>query len=308
MNKKTWLILGTLGIAGLFLLAKKKVLYVNEGESIQEAIDSITDASAEKKYIVKVGPGLYNERVKMRDHIDLKGSGINKTKITHEGVDFFDLQTICHANNVKISDMTIEATGFGIGIGDFNCWKGDGNTFDVENCHIDATSSLMFISRENNIANIKNCTCECHTDGFIVGSNSKIQIDDVHVNFDISQNTSGISILRSDSYSEIYANNVKIKGILTNQDLFHYKIVFGMGIMKLHNIDIDVQLTSTNENSAIFGVAAVYPDANIELFGGKVHVSAPDGVTNYDLMQDYDGILTVHGTEYNTSKGIINQE
>jgi hypothetical protein len=44
-------------------------------DSIQSAIDSITDASADKLYTIKVYPGRYSENVEMKDWVDLEGVG-----------------------------------------------------------------------------------------------------------------------------------------------------------------------------------------------------------------------------------------
>jgi pectin methylesterase-like acyl-CoA thioesterase len=55
--------------------------------SIQDAIDSITDASDSKRYAVKVYPGNYAEAVTMQDYVDIIGTGRTNSRITgtHQG-------------------------------------------------------------------------------------------------------------------------------------------------------------------------------------------------------------------------------
>lgn len=62
-----------------------QTVVVSPGESIQAAIDGITDASALKPYLVKVEPGVYTEQVTLKAHIDLEGSGQERTIISWTG-------------------------------------------------------------------------------------------------------------------------------------------------------------------------------------------------------------------------------
>jgi len=50
--------------------------------SIQDAIDSITDANSSKRYAVKVMPGDYAEAVTMENYVDIIGSGRTNSRIT----------------------------------------------------------------------------------------------------------------------------------------------------------------------------------------------------------------------------------
>lgn len=63
----------------------KQTILVSPGESIQAAINGITDASATKPYLVKVEPGVYTEQVTLKAFVDLEGSGRDRTIITWTG-------------------------------------------------------------------------------------------------------------------------------------------------------------------------------------------------------------------------------
>lgn len=52
--------------------------------TIQAAIDSITDASASKPYVVYVYPGVYDEQVTLKDYVSLYGASRMGTRIVHE--------------------------------------------------------------------------------------------------------------------------------------------------------------------------------------------------------------------------------
>ncbi len=85
-------------------------------ESIQAALDSITDASASKPYLVRVAPGVYEERVVMKGSVHIEGSGEGITKITFAGSDVQDPFTFLPEATVQgrggeLRFLTVENTG-----------------------------------------------------------------------------------------------------------------------------------------------------------------------------------------------------
>jgi hypothetical protein len=82
--------------------------------SIQSALDSITDASDTNRYLVKVMPGVYNERVTMKPYVDIEGSGELTTKITYTGSDSLYTGTVIGASNAELRFLTVENTGGGM--------------------------------------------------------------------------------------------------------------------------------------------------------------------------------------------------
>jgi hypothetical protein len=83
--------------------------------SVQAALDSITDASASKHYLVWVGPGTYNERVQMKSFVDIEGAGELATRITASGGTGFSANssTVSGANDAELRYLTVENTGSG---------------------------------------------------------------------------------------------------------------------------------------------------------------------------------------------------
>jgi len=74
--------------------------------SIQEAIDAITDASADNPYLVWVAPGRYDENVTMKPYVHLQGAGQDAT-IIYAGAKPSVLQTLVITHHVTLRDLTV---------------------------------------------------------------------------------------------------------------------------------------------------------------------------------------------------------
>ncbi len=80
--------------------------------SIQAALDSITD-NATTSYLVRVGPGVYGERVTMKQNVDIVGAGEDVTLITAGGASAASDATVTGAPDAELRDLTVENTGGG---------------------------------------------------------------------------------------------------------------------------------------------------------------------------------------------------
>jgi hypothetical protein len=93
------------------------VVVANSGgdfTSVQAALNSITDASNSKHYLVWVGPGTYNERVQMKPFVDIEGAGELATRITAPGGGGFtaDSSVVSGArSDAELRHLTVENTG-----------------------------------------------------------------------------------------------------------------------------------------------------------------------------------------------------
>ena len=79
--------------------------------SIQAALDSITDASDDNRYLVYVAPGIYSEQVMMKQFVDIEGAGELTTKITFTGSDDKYTGTVVGADNAELRFLAVENTG-----------------------------------------------------------------------------------------------------------------------------------------------------------------------------------------------------
>jgi len=80
-------------------------------KTIQEAIESIQDASEKLQYQVLIGPGTYNERVKTKEYIHVVGAGVDETRINQHGFEDKYVGAIQAMGNGGLSNLTINATG-----------------------------------------------------------------------------------------------------------------------------------------------------------------------------------------------------
>ncbi len=81
--------------------------------NISAALDSISDASETLHYLVKVMPGVYNERVTMKPFVDIEGSGELSTKITYTGSTDLFTGTVIGADHAELRFLSVENTGGG---------------------------------------------------------------------------------------------------------------------------------------------------------------------------------------------------
>jgi hypothetical protein len=82
--------------------------------SVQAALDSIGDASASNPYVVRVAPGIYTERVTMKQYVDIEGSGQEVTTIRGTGgatIPSADgsSATITGTNHSELRFLTVES-------------------------------------------------------------------------------------------------------------------------------------------------------------------------------------------------------
>ena len=95
--------------------AYKNVLVVAKSggnyNTITDALDSITDNTANNRYLIWVAPGTFTERVTLKDYVDIEGAGELATKITYIGSASADTGTVVGSNNVELRFLTVENTG-----------------------------------------------------------------------------------------------------------------------------------------------------------------------------------------------------
>jgi hypothetical protein len=87
------------------------------GPDLQSILDNITDASADKPYLVKLGPGVYDlgtTSLVMESHVEIRGSGQDVTLIKGDvGHDsLWEYAAVIYgANDATLSHLTVENTG-----------------------------------------------------------------------------------------------------------------------------------------------------------------------------------------------------
>jgi hypothetical protein len=100
------------GYAGVVVVAKSG----GDCSSVQEAIDSITDATANNPYLVWVAPGVYQEQVTMKPHVHLQGAGQEATGISSDASSSAwppDQATLVLASDTSLRDLAVGNYGTG---------------------------------------------------------------------------------------------------------------------------------------------------------------------------------------------------
>jgi hypothetical protein len=85
--------------------------------SVQDAINSITDASASNPYLVWVAPGVYSETVTMKPYVHLQGAGQEATVIISTASTTIwlpNVATLKLASNTSLRDLTVGNSGAGM--------------------------------------------------------------------------------------------------------------------------------------------------------------------------------------------------
>jgi len=77
---------------------------------IQSALDSIKAASESNRYLVRVAPGVYPERIQMRPYVDIEGSGEGATRIIAAAT-ASPAATVSTASAAELRFLTVESSG-----------------------------------------------------------------------------------------------------------------------------------------------------------------------------------------------------
>jgi hypothetical protein len=268
-------------------------IWVEEGNTIQNTVDGIADASATKPYMVRVPPGIYAENIVLEDYISLKGAGITSTTIATTGT------VIKAANQVSISDMAVDASGTGLAI----VSSSTNDTWYVRDCYLKGTFDLVKTTHDGNTIYVFDCVGDVIYDG-IVNYNSTSKMYIYNTCLDISgANTLMLGVFRTDGtskFGEMYIYNCQIKGSANPGDVGSRTMVYGGGLTRIYNVNIEVDTDATGN---FRGIRAAKATSDIEVYGSKVSMTAAAG-TPLDLVQSA-GTLNVYGTNYSTTSGTI---
>ena len=104
--------------------------------TIDAALDSITDASEGRQYVVSIGAGTYNEVVTCKSWVFLSGAGPGQTLITSQANSVVPA-TVTAASHSAVQNCTIRATTtgpFGVSVTAVYC--PGAVDFDIENCEL----------------------------------------------------------------------------------------------------------------------------------------------------------------------------
>lgn len=105
---------------------------VQSDQTIQQVIDSITDAAVDNPYTVLVPPGIYNEQITMQPYVNLIGINKKTCKITNSG------KVIAPASNTQIKNLSAIYTGTDYAIDPASAIQ----DFEMQDVYIEALTGI----------------------------------------------------------------------------------------------------------------------------------------------------------------------
>lgn len=271
---------GTIGVekigsySGVKLVHKGVADGANTFNSIQAAIDSITDASQSNPYLIKVMPGTYSEAVTLKNGVNVEGSGQDETIITFNA----DIINIPAGSVTSLRKVTVllpqttpyTITGITNGGTDFSLSDSKiyanssvtsgnvmgvysyGNKFTINNCIIDTTSpnAGVYSLTLDGPALIKNTeissTAAGYTQAVNCWGNGLRQMLNTKISATSTTNslTQGISscsnleITNSTIYVDLANQNAAALNdstVTVNNSIISGKVIKGSGVFKIGN-------------------------------------------------------------------------
>ena len=136
--------------------------------TVSGALDSITDNTADNPYVIHVAPGVYNEQVYLKSHVDIVGSGVHATRIeTSQSLPSNATLQANGATNVEVRRITIQ--------GDTAAWNsGDhGTDVAIKQARLrQVGGSGPVIFRGSGTHRLRNCSIEAPSGGAGLGIDS----------------------------------------------------------------------------------------------------------------------------------------
>jgi len=268
--------------------------------TLYDAIANINDASAEKPYLILVGPGTFNQgnlRLVMKPYVSIMGSGPDATFITGNVSDSTGLATpvelIAGAQGTTLSSLRVVNLA-------------TQNSVSAGIRYLDANGSIENVVVENN-------STVGGMDGIIV-QNGVVSLENVRVdvNGDLASSYATAIKLRQGA-------RVEGRGVTASSRSFSDVIgIHAMDTSTLHLYDASVSATAGAGDYDSYGIF-ITTDSDMVMTGTQVQIS---GSTNYNtgvlvdqggrvLIQDSNiyastGSRSIAVTMYGTTNAVIN--
>lgn len=261
-------LLSLLGTAGAVNLPKREKVVAADGSgdftTITAALLSITDASATKKYVIKVRPGTYDEIVTMKPYVDIVGSGQENTVITYSGSVPY---VVTGSNGTVISNILITSANL---------------SNSLYSLPADADATIENVSLLVNANSNVRCIIDCSTGTKLHLLSSKIVSDGTVDAFDSAIETRGavdvidskISMMsRQTNYPYLIggSNNLKVKNSTLELISPLTDLIEG-DIYTIENSNL--YANCTNVGNSMVGCYGVWGGSG-EIIGSKIKIDCP---------------------------------
>ena len=249
---------GNGGFEWLSLSGILNILTVGEGgeySTINDAFNAIQNNSSTHRYLIRVGPGIYNERVEMKPYVDIEGSGQNITIIRYSGNVITPAlgsasATLIGANNATVRNMSIESVATG------------GTSYAVAMYNQNVSPTLSQI-------NVVVSGASTESIG-LYNSSSSPKIN--HVQFSITNSNACVGIMNSNaSHPNMESVNIVCTGAMTHA--YGCRNVSSSPVINR----ISITLTGGTNCYGILNEESAYPRLN------DVFIQATSGTTSYGV-------------------------
>ncbi len=178
----------------------KNVLTVSPSDgdfiSIQSAIDSISDASSNNRYVIQIGPGIYTENITMKNFVDLRGVGDKSGVVLTASSGSVITPVVTTGDEWAISNFTINSAANAVPV--------------IGNASATTTAARVVDARiEDCIINVTHTTATAMELGAIITTGLVIARNDVNVT---GANSIGIYIDRITAGCHIVQNRIDSDG------------------------------------------------------------------------------------------------
>jgi len=268
-------------------------IWVSSTSTIQKTINSITDASASKPYLVHVPPGVYNEEITMKAYVSLKGSGIDSTIISQD-----EDATINLANETTLSDMSVIATGvdgFALDMLTANA------TCYLHNLYIDGSYDCLLVAEDNINIYAHDIEMLVRYDGVVTisGAGCNVYLFNFVVDLAVADQAT-FGTFRVTATNSMFVFNPVIRGAITYDGDTSRIFQCDNATLNIYNPKCEL---SINLDSANFDAVNSTDSGTVNIYSGSIIVTNEGNGNTYDL--NNSATLNVYGTKFSTTHGTI---
>jgi len=231
------------------------------------AVNSITDASGNNPYLVKIMPGIYDltgSVISMKEFVDIEGSGENMTVIKtgrHGGV-------LIGANNAEVRSVTIMNTGPGLQPSGIYNWNVSPKISNITVISYGGSQNFGIINSGNSAPVITNVTVLVET---------------------TDSSSSGIGIYMDNSSPAIDNSTVNVYGSIGTNNI---GLMIRSSSPSVSNVSVNVLGSTSVRNEAIEVVDSTTTYSNPLLT--NVTIEATGSASNYGIWSTTMGVITIN--------------
>jgi hypothetical protein len=254
------------------------------GTALLAALDGITDASPDNRYLLKIEPGVYHiggNSLQMKYHVDIEGSGELVTRIESSGFSETLHGTVITTDDAELRYLTVSCDAGGV----------DDIALALLNDYHPGTLSHVTLESYNGVS---------VTYGMFNNYLTTVQVDTVTIKAE-STGSPAYGIYNDNSTAYIKDSVIEVAGIPS-----------GTGILNRYNnflslLDSRVSvLTRNNDTQTVEGID-IFDDADTTIRNSQITVSGNStgdvlGIhaVNAGLIQVFDSTLEVEKGNFNT--------